>query len=151
MAGVQVAHAFIKNPTLRRAFRKQILATGNSEVSIQGIVSAQAAYSKGEVWLDALLKYLKGNIEYTQKFIRENLKGVKLVPMEATYLAWLDFNGTGLSPEQIEKAVRQKARLWLNNGILFGKNGEGFQRLNLACPRSILAEALNRLKVVFDS
>ena len=151
LAGVQVAHAFIKNPTLRRAFRKQILATGNSEVSIQGIVSAQTAYSKGEVWLDALLKYLKGNIEFIENFVHKNLKNVKLVPMEATYLAWLDFNGTGLSPEQIEKAVRQKARLWLNNGILFGKNGEGFQRLNLACPRSILAEALNRLKVVFDS
>ena len=151
LAGVQVAHAFIKNLTLRRDFRKQILATGNSEVSIQGIVSAQTAYSKGEVWLDALLKYLKGNIEFIENFVHKNLKNVKLVPMEATYLAWLDFNGTGLSPEQIEKAVRQKARLWLNNGFLFGKNGEGFQRLNLACPRSILAEALNRLKVVFDS
>ena len=147
LAGVQVAHAFIKNPTLRRAFRKQILATGNSEVSIQGIVSAQAAYSKGEVWLDALLKYLKGNIEYTQKFVQENLKGVKLVPMEATYLAWLDFNGTGLSPNEIQDRIRNKARLWLNNGILFGKSGEGFQRLNLACPRCILVKALNRLKV----
>ena len=147
LAGVQVAYAFIKNPTLRRAFRKQILATGNSEVSIQGIVSAQAAYSKGDVWLDALLKYLKGNIEYTEKFVRENLKGVKLVPMEATYLAWLDFNGTGLSTDEIQNRIRNKARLWLNNGILFGKSGEGFQRLNLACPRCILVEALNRLKV----
>ena len=147
LAGVQVAYAFIKNPTLRRAFRKQILATGNSEVSIQGIVSAQAAYSKGDVWLDALLKYLKGNIEYTEKFVRENLKGVKLVPMEATYLAWLDFNGTGLSSDEIQDRIRNKARLWLNNGILFGKSGEGFQRLNLACPRCILVEALNRLKV----
>ena len=147
LAGIQIAHAFIKNPTLRRAFRKQILATGNSEVSIQGIISAQAAYSKGEVWLDALLKYLKGNIEFIGKFVRENLKGVKLVPMEATYLAWLDFNGTGLSPNEIQDRIRNKARLWLNNGILFGKKGEGFQRLNLACPRCILAEALNRLKV----
>lgn len=147
LAGVQIAHAFIKNPTLRRAFRKQILASGYSEVSVQGIVSAQAAYSKGDVWLDALLKYLKGNIKYIEKFIRENLQGVKLVPMEATYLAWLDFNGTGLSSDEIQDRIRNKARLWLNNGILFGKNGEGFQRLNLACPRSILVEALNRLKV----
>ena len=147
LAGVQIAHAFIKNPTLRRAFRKQILASGYSEVSVQGIVSAQAAYSKGDVWLDALLKYLKGNIEYTEKFVRENLKGVKLVPMEATYLAWLDFNGTGLSTDEIQNRIRNKARLWLNNGILFGKSGEGFQRLNLACPRCILVEALNRLKV----
>ena len=147
LAGIQIANAIIKNPTLRRAFRKQIYATGHDHVSIQGIVAAQAAYTKGDVWLDALLTYLKGNIEYTENFVRENLKGVKLIPMEATYLAWLDFNGTGLTPTQIEEVVRKKARLWLNNGFLFGKTGEGFQRLNLACPRSILAEALNRLKI----
>ena len=69
--------------------------------------------------------------------------------MEATYLAWIDFNGTGLSPDEIENRVRNKARLWLNNGIFFGRTGEGFQRLNLACPRSILVEALNRLKIAF--
>ena len=147
LAGIQIAHAIVKNPALRRTFRKQILATGNPQVSIQGIVSSQAAYTKGEEWLDALLKYLKGNIEFIEKYVHENLKGVKLVPMEATYLAWLDFNGTGLTPIQIETVIRKKARLWLNNGILFGKTGEGFQRLNLACPRSVLAEALNRLKV----
>lgn len=151
LAGVQIANAIIKNPKLRRAFRKQIIATGYTDVSIQGIVSAQTAYSKGEVWLDALLKYIKGNIEFTDKFIKENLKGIKLVPMEATYLAWLDFNGTGLSSDEIQERIRNKARLWLNNGILFGKTGERFQRLNLACPRSILAEALNRLKTAFDS
>ncbi|SIO39773.1 MalY/PatB family protein [Fibrobacter sp. UWB11] len=151
LAGIQIAHAFIKNPLIRRAFRKQIFASGYSQVSIQGIVSAQAAYSKGEVWLDALLKYIKGNIDFTNKFIKENLKGVKLVPMEATYLAWIDFNGTGLSPDKIQDRIRNKARLWLNNGILFGNTGEGFQRLNLACPRSTLAEALNRLKVAFNS
>ena len=151
LAGIQIAHAFIKNPSIRRAFRKQIFASGYSQISIQGIVSAQAAYSKGEVWLDALLKYIKGNIDFTDKFIKENLKGVKLVPMEATYLAWIDFNGTGLSPEKIQDRIRNTARLWLNNGILFGNTGEGFQRLNLACPRSTLAEALNRLKVAFNS
>ncbi len=151
LAGIQIAHAFIKNPSIRRAFRKQIFASGYSQVSIQGIVSAQAAYSKGEVWLDTLLKYIKGNIDFTNKFIKENLKGVKLVPMEATYLAWIDFNGTGLSPDKIQDRIRNKARLWLNNGILFGNTGEGFQRLNLACPRSTLAEALNRLKAAFNS
>ena len=150
LAGIQIAHAIIKSPTLRREFRKEIHATCHDHVSIQGIVSAQAAYTKGDVWLDALLAYLKGNIEYIEKFVRENLKGVKLIPMEATYLAWLDFNGTSLTPAQIEDIVRKKARLWLNNGILFGKSGEGFQRLNLACPRCILAEALNRLKMALE-
>ena len=151
LAGVQISHTFVKNPTIRRALRYQINSTGYSQVSIQGIVSAEAAYSKGDVWLDALLKYIKGNIDYTDKFIRENLEGVKLVPMEATYLAWLDFNGTGLSSEQVDSLVLRKAKLWLNSGSKFGKTGAGFQRLNLACPRSTLAEALNRLKVALDS
>ena len=151
LAGVQISHTFVKNPTIRRALRYQINATGYSQVSIQGIVSAEAAYANGDVWLDALLKYIKGNIDYTDKFIRENLEGVKLGPMEATYLAWLDFNGTGLSSEQVDSLVLRKAKLWLNSGSKFGKTGAGFQRLNLACPRSTLAEALNRLKVALDS
>jgi cystathionine beta-lyase len=151
LAGVQISHTFVKNPTLRRALRRQINATGYGQVGIQGIVSAEAAYFKGDVWLDALLKYLKGNIEYTERFVHENLKGVKLVPMEATYLAWLDFNGTGLTTEQIDDLVLHKARLWLNSGTKFGKAGAGFQRLNLACPRSTLVEALERLKVALDS
>ena len=151
LAGVQISHTFVKNPTIRRALRYQINATGYSQVSIQGIVSAEAAYANGDVWLDALLKYIKGNIDYTDKFIRENLEGVKLVPTEATYLAWLDFNGTGLSSEQVDSLVLRKAKLWLNSGSKFGKTGAGFQRLNLACPRSTLAEALNRLKVALDS
>ena len=151
LAGVQISHTFVKNPTIRRALRYQINATGYSQVSSPGIVSAEAAYSKGDVWLDALLKYIKGNIDYTDKFIREKLEGVKLVPMEATYLAWLDFNGTGLSSEQVDSLVLRKAKLWLNSGSKFGKTGAGFQRLNLACPRSTLAEALNRLKVALDS
>ncbi len=151
LAGVQISHTFVKNPKIRRALRNQINATGYSQVSIQGIVSAEAAYANGDVWLDALLKYLKGNIDYTKKFVQENLKGVKLVPMEATYLAWLDFNGTGLTTEQVDDLVLHKARLWLNSGTKFGKTGAGFQRLNLACPRSILEKALNRLKVALDS
>ena len=151
LAGVQISHTFVKNPAIRRALRYQINSTGYSQVSIQGIVSAEAAYANGDVWLDALLKYIKGNIDHTDKFIRENLEGVKLVPMEATYLAWLDFNGTGLSSEQVDSLVLRKAKLWLNSGSKFGKTGAGFQRLNLACPRSTLAEALNRLKVALDS
>ncbi|WP_405329720.1 MalY/PatB family protein [Fibrobacter sp.] len=151
LAGVQISHTFVKNPVIRRALRYQINATGYSQVSIQGIVAAEAAYSKGDVWLDALLKYIKGNIDYTENFVRNNLEGVKLVPMEATYLAWLDFNGAGLTSEQVDSLVLRKAKLWLNSGTKFGKTGAGFQRLNLACPRSTLAEALNRLKVALDS
>lgn len=151
LAGLQIAHAFIKNPEVRNAIRKEIDGIGYSQVTIPGLVAAQAAYEHGEEWLEALKKYLKGNIDFVDKFIKENLPGVKLVPMEATYLAWLDFKGTGFSTTQVDDLIRNKARLWLNSGTLFGKTGECFQRVNLACPRSILEEALNRIKKALEA
>lgn len=151
LAGLQIAHAFIKNPEVRKAIRKEIDGIGYSQVTIPGLVAAQAAYEHGEEWLEALKKYLKGNIDFVDKFVKENLPGVKLVPMEATYLAWLDFKGTGLSTTQVDDLIRNKARLWLNSGTLFGKTGECFQRVNLACPRRILEEALNRIKKALEA
>lgn len=151
LAGLQIAHAFIKNPEVRKAIRKEIDGIGYSQVTIPGLVAAQAAYEHGEEWLEALKKYLKGNIDFVDKFVKENLPSVKLVPMEATYLAWLDFKGTGLSTTQVDDLIRNKARLWLNSGTLFGKTGECFQRVNLACPRSILEEALNRIKKALEA
>lgn len=151
LAGLQIAHAFIKNPEIRKAIRKEIDGIGYSQVTIPGLVAAQAAYEHGEEWLESLKKYLKGNIDFVDKFVKENLPGVKLVPMEATYLAWLDFKGTGLSTTQVDDLIRNKARLWLNSGTLFGKTGECFQRVNLASPRSILEEALNRIKKALEA
>ncbi|SHH48931.1 cystathione beta-lyase [Fibrobacter sp. UWH9] len=151
LAGLQIAHAFIKNPEVRKAIRKEIDGIGYSQVTIPGLVAAQAAYEHGEEWLEALKKYLKGNIDFVDKFVKENLPGVKLVPMDATYLAWLDFKGTGLSTTQVDDLIRNKARLWLNSGTLFGKTGECFQRVNLACPRRILEEALNRIKKALEA
>ncbi|OWV09766.1 MalY/PatB family protein [Fibrobacter sp. UWH1] len=151
LAGLQIAHAFIKNPEVRKTIRKEIDGIGYSQVTIPGLVAAQAAYEHGEEWLEALKKYLKGNIDFVDKFVKENLPGVKLVPMEATYLAWLDFKGTGLSTTQVDDLIRNKARLWLNSGTLFGKTGECFQRVNLACPRRILEEALNRIKKALEA
>ena len=151
LAGLQIVHAFIKNPEVRKAIRKEIDGIGYSQVTIPGLVAAQAAYEHGEEWLEALKKYLKGNIDFVDKFVKENLPGVKLVPMEATYLAWLDFKDTGLSTTQVDDLIRNKARLWLNSGTLFGKTGECFQRVNLACPRRILEEALNRIKKALEA
>lgn len=145
LAGLQIANAFIKNSKIRDAIQKQLYAVGYGLVGMQGLVAAQAAYEHGEEWLDALKKYLKANIDFMDKFVKENLPGVKLVPMDATYLAWLDFKGTGLNSAQVDALVRDKARLWLNSGTLFGKAGECFQRMNLACPRSVLEEATKRL------
>lgn len=150
LAGLQIAHAFIGNPKLRRAISHEMDATAYSQVSLPGLVAARAAYTHGEVWLDSMLEYLKGNIQFVDEFVRKNLPAVKLIPMEATYLAWLDFNGTGKSDSEIEDRILHRARLWLNSGSRFGECGRGFQRMNLASPRSILQEALVRIVKAFE-
>lgn len=149
LAGLQIAHSFIPNRKLRTAILREIDAIGYSQVPLTGIVAAHAAYTRGIEWLDAMLKYVKKNIDFADEFVRNNLPGVKLVPMEATYLAWLDFNGTGKSSEEINDLVIHRAKLWLNDGSRFGETGRGFQRLNLACPRVTLEEAFRRIKDAF--
>lgn len=112
------------------------------------LVAAQAAFQHGDQWLDAVRDYIKGNIDYVAEFVRNNLPNIKVIPTEATFLVWLDFSGLGKSPAEVNDLILNKAKVWLNSGALFGKVGENFQRINVACPRSILVEALNRIKSV---
>lgn len=149
LAGLQIAHTFIRNESLRRAIRREIDAVAYSQVPSTGITAAFAAYTKGETWLDALLEYIRGNIDYTSEFVRNHLPGIGMVPMEATYLAWLDFNGLGKSAREIDDIMLHRAKLWVNSGSRFGKNGAGFERLNLACPRATLETALQRIEAAF--
>jgi len=151
LAGLQIAHTFISNEKMRKAILQELDAIGYSQVSLAGIVGAYTAYTQGDTWLQAMIQYVKENIEFTAKFIDENLPGIKMVPMEASYLALFDFRGTGKKAEEIDEIILHKARLWLNSGSLFGKNGQGFERVNLACPRSVLSEALTRLQRAFYS
>lgn len=149
LAGLQIAHTFISNESMRKAILKELDAIGYSQVTLPGIVAAYTAYTQGDTWLKGMLQYVKTNIDFTDRFVKENLPGVKLIPMEASYLALLDFRGTGKTSEEIDDIILHKARLWLNSGSLFGKNGQGFERVNLACPRATLAEALSRIQRAF--
>lgn len=149
IAGLQLSNMFIKNPEIRRAIVHEIDAVGYSQLNVMGLVATQAAYEHGDVWLDAVKKYIKGNIDYVENFVKEYLPSVKIVPTEATYLMWLDFRGTGKTVAEVDDLILNKAKIWINSGARFGRIGAGFQRFNVACPRSILAEALNRLKKVF--
>ena len=121
-------------------------AAGISQLSILGIVATQAAYEKGGEWYEKMMEYVKENISFVKKYVKENLPGVNVIDGEGTYLMWLDFNGTGLSPEEIDKRIIYDAKLWLDSGKIFGKTGKGFQRINVAAPRQIIAECLNRIK-----
>lgn len=146
LAGLMMSNIFIANRELRHKFRRELDAAGISQLGIMGLVACEAAYKDGEVWYQAMLSYVKENIAFTKEFVEKNLPGVTMIDLEGTYLVWLDFRKTGLSVDELEHRVIHKAKLWLDSGKIFGECGNGFQRINVACPRSILEDALNRIK-----
>ena len=150
LAGLHSGNLYVENNTLRRKIRLAIRKTGYSQSNVMAIVSTEAAYKYGEEWHKELLEYLEANLNYIREFINNNLKGVKLIEPEGTYLIWLDFNELGISDKELNNIIINKAKLWLDAGNIFGKAGEGFERINIACPRSILEEAFNNLKKAFE-
>lgn len=146
LASMLISNIFIPDRTLRRKFRSEVNAAGISQLSAIGIVATQAAYRDGEEWYQAMYAYVKENIAFVREYVEKNLDGVNLIDPEGTYLLWLDFRQTGLSKDELDDLIIHKAGLWLDSGKIFGTVGEGFQRINAACPRSILKEALDRIK-----
>lgn len=146
LAGLQLSNIFISNPDLRKAFCRQLHITTYSEINVMGLVACEAAYKDGDEWYQAMMKYVEGNIAFTKEYVEKNIPGVTMAEHEGTYLVWLDFRQLGMSREELEDVIVHKARLWLNDGAIFGESGAGFQRVNVACPRKILEEALERMK-----
>lgn len=146
LAGLQLSNIFISNPELRRAFRRQLDIVGYEEPNIMGMVACEAAYRDGDEWYEAMLEYVAGNIAFTREYVEKNIPGVTMAEHEGTYLVWLDFRQLGMTGEELEEMIVQRARLWLDGGAMFGESGTGFQRVNVACSRKILEEALERMK-----
>lgn len=146
LAGTLISNIFISNPVLRKKYSHQVEAAGISQLSVFGIRACQAAYQHGLEWFHAVKKYIKANIDFIESFTQKNLPGVKMIRHEGTYLAWLDFRGTGLGVQELEDMIINKAKLWLDSGKIFGASGKGFQRINAACPRKILEEAMQRIQ-----
>jgi len=149
LAGLQQSNIFIPNPELRNRFRQELDKTGYDEPTIFGVTAAQAAYEHGDEWYEAMTAYVRENIEYADRFVRERLPGIRMNKPEGTYLIWVDFRGTGLTAAELDDVIIHQANLWLDSGAIFGKPGEGFQRINTACPRRTLREALERLEKAF--
>jgi cystathionine beta-lyase len=150
LAGLQVSNIIIESAQLRRAFVKELDAIGYSQVGTFGIAATQAAYESGGPWLAALRGYLLENIAYVRTFLRDELPQIQLIEPQGTVLLWLDFRQTGMNPAAQRAFLEQKAKLWLDPGGMFGAVGEGFQRINIGCPRAVLELALGRLKAAFD-
>lgn len=134
------------SPSPGLLYHKSIARCGLSQPPVMGIVACKAAYAGGEDWLAGLLGYLADNLSFLRNYLTTYIPGVKLVEPEGTYLVWLDFNGLGLDSKALNELITSRAGLWLDNGPMFGAGGDGFQRVNIACPRVILQEALSRLE-----
>lgn len=146
LAGLQISNIFISNEQIRKAFLKQMSAVGYSQVNMIGLHACQAAYETGREWLEELKVYLRGNLDFARDFLEKNLPQIKLIEPEGTYLIWLDCRELGLTEKRLEQLIVHEAKLWLDAGAIFGKAGEGFERINIACPRVVLREALERLR-----
>jgi cystathionine beta-lyase len=151
LAGLQISNVFLPNPRLHKLFKEEISRSGFSQLNTMGLAACQAAYDHGENWLIALLNYLEGNLALCKEFFQHRLAPLRLVETEGTYLIWIDFSHLGLSHAQVNNLVVNKARLWLDEGSMFGQAGSLFQRMNIACPRSVLFEALERLEKALAS
>jgi len=146
LASMLISNILIPNRNLRHRFKKAVCGAGMSQLSVLGLVACEAAYQNGEQWYQAMHAYVAENIAFAQNFVKQRLSGVHMIPLEGTYLLWLDFRGLGLSVEELDRRIIHEAKLWLDSGHIFGKCGEGFQRINAACPRSVLREALERIE-----
>lgn len=146
LAGLQLSNIFIANRELRHAFRRELHAAGYSQPNVLGLVACRAAYAQGAAWLDALRTYLQGNLSYLRDFLASELPEIRLVEPEGTYLVWLDCSALGMKGSHLDDFMLNQAGLWLDDGTMFGEGGEGFQRINIACPRATLTDALSRLQ-----
>ena len=146
LAGLQVSNIFIPDYGLRRRFKHEINAAGYSQLNTLGLIACEAAYGEGFSWLQEVKQYLRENIDFTRAFLQQHIPWIKLVEPEGTYLLWLDCRGLGLSSFELDEFIIKKAGLWLDSGAIFGAAGKGFQRINVACPRSVLQEALERIQ-----
>ena len=146
IAGLQVSNIWIANEKIRDAFKEAIDRAGYSQLNNMGLIATKVAYKYGEEWLEELKIYLKSNIDFVRKFLKDKLPNIKLIEPEGTYLLWLDCRELGLSEKERQGLIQNKAKLWLDTGTMFGKAGAGFERINIACPRKTLKEAMNRLK-----
>lgn len=146
LASMLISNIFIPNQILRRKFRKEMDRAGISQLSVLGLVATEAAYAHGDEWYAAMKNYVRDNIAFARAYVEENLPGVRMIDTQGTYLIWLDFRQTGLTVEQLDHKIIYEAGLWLDSGKIFGKTGEGFERINVACPRAVLQEALDRIR-----
>ena len=146
LAGLQTSNLIIPNAKYRKVYRASLELTGIHHPNVFGITALEAAYRHGWDWLNQLMNYLKGNLEFLMSFLAQELPQIEAVRPEGTYLVWLDFRKLAMESKDLQEFLVHKAGVGLNAGYLFGPGGEGFARINIACSLEVLEEGLRRIK-----
>lgn len=150
IAGLQIANIIVENDKWRQRIDKAININEVCDVNPFGVIATIAAYNEGEEWLNQLLQYIHGNYLFFKDYCEEHLPQLPVAPLEGIYLAWMDCRSLGIPSEELEEELMKEAKLWLNAGSMYGKEGEGFMRWNLACPRQLVKEGLERFSQFVD-
>ena len=148
LAGLQIANIVAADSNIRSRIDRAINDNEVCDVNPFGVIATIAAYEKSEEWLDALRKYLWENYTYVRYFFKRHLPQYSVLPLEGTYLVWIDCRAAGIGSDNITSCLQNKQKLMVNSGTLYGPGGEGFIRLNIACPRKLLIDGLVRLAKV---
>lgn len=148
LAGLQVANIFAADAALRARIGHSLQINETGEIGPFAIEALIAAYDEGAEWLDALNEYLHGNYRFSREYFDRNLPQYPVLPLEGTYLVWVDCRASGLTSDELETKLLEEAKLRINPGAIYGEAGRDFIRLNIACPRKLLAEGLDRLRKV---
>ena len=151
LAGMKTSNIVIHNKELQAAWKELIGGKlSMNGAGTMGLTAMIAAYNEGEEWLEQLKEYLDGNFAYIDAFLKEHLPKAHMVPSEGTYLAWIDFNGyVDGDAEKLEEIMQKKARVALDEGYIFGDAGRGFERINIATPRSVVEDCMDRILKAF--
>ena len=145
LAGLQIANNFIPNQKLRKLFSDELYKSGYHQSGIMGLTACKKAYECGYTWHKHLIQYLHSNIQTVQNFLKTKVPQVIMPEPQATYLLWLNFLNLGINHRELENIILNNAKVWLHNGITFGKTGAGFMRINIACPNSVLTTSLENI------
>jgi len=151
LAGLSTAYAFTRNQEWQKIFKKYISSIQVESLNTFGLNAMVAAYEKCEPWLKDLLDYLQTNYNFIKEYLSAEIPMIRLSPLEATYLLWIDFRELRLTDNDLKEFIIKKAGLGLNDGPIFGPGGQGFQRMNIACPRQLIKDALDKLNSAVHS
>ncbi len=145
LAGLQTSNIIIPNPKIRSRYVEEMMLNGSFSLNIMGYKACEIAYTECEEWLEQLLQLIYHNHLELKKFMAANLPAIKVFDLEGTYLQWMDFRGLGMNKDELKKFMHFEAEVFCDEGYVFGEEGAGFERMNLACPTRVMMEALQRL------